>query len=535
MIGCSRYSTILGWLVRGIVRTLALVLVVHSAQACDGFWNLDPVDGDWNNPANWSDNCVPNGALDDSHFSLSNLTEIVISEGTAVFSMDFVAGASSYIFTCLPGLSFSPGKGGIINNSGAVQQFIATTDQAGNVGFITLSFESTAGFSTAFILNGSQVGGGDGAFLQLDDSSDAGGAIVTNNGAVVSGARGGETDFFNSSSAQSATITNGAGEVDGALGGTTEFWFFSRGANSVIANEGGTVSGAAGGLTLFRDNAVADHAVLIANGGTNGGGGGTIQFQGKADGKLARVEVFGNGSLDISLHDTRTVAIGSLEGNGEVLLGAQNLTVGANNLSTTFVGVIEESGSLAKAGTGALTLSGANTYSGTTLINAGTLRVANRNGSATGTGAVNVNAGTLGGKGTITGATTIGTGSGGGAFLEPSVGMRQPATLTMESALTFNADGTYIYKLNTKRAKADQVVANGVTIQSGAQFDFRTIGQKRLSAGTVFTAISNTSVNPINGTFANLPDGSIFTAGRNSYQVSYSGGDGNDLTLTIVP
>ena len=58
--------------------------------------------------------------------------------------------------------------------------------------------------------------------------------------------------------------------------------------------------------------------------------------------------------------------------------------------------------------------------------------------------------------------------------------------------------------LNTKRAKADQVVANGVTIQSGAQFDFRTIGQKRLSAGTVFTAISNTSVNPINGTFANL-------------------------------
>lgn len=89
--------------------------------------------------------------------------------------------------------------------------------------------------------------------------------------------------------------------------------------------------------------------------------------------------------------------------------------------------------------------------------------------------------------------------------------------------------------LNTKRAKADQVVANGVTIQSGAQFDFRTIGQKRLSAGTVFTAISNTSVNPINGTFANLPDGSIFTAGRNSYQVSYSGGDGNDLTLTIVP
>jgi hypothetical protein len=51
----------------------------------------------------------------------------------------------------------------------------------------------------------------------------------------------------------------------------------------------------------------------------------------------------------------------------------------------------------------------------------------------------------------------------------------------------------------------------------------------------MFIAISNTSANPIAGTFANLSDGSTFTAGRNNYQVSYSGGDGNDLTLTVVP
>jgi hypothetical protein len=51
----------------------------------------------------------------------------------------------------------------------------------------------------------------------------------------------------------------------------------------------------------------------------------------------------------------------------------------------------------------------------------------------------------------------------------------------------------------------------------------------------VFTAISNTSATPISGTFANLADGSTLTVGRNNYQVSYSGGDGNDLTLTVVP
>ena len=66
-------------------------------------------------------------------------------------------------------------------------------------------------------------------------------------------------------------------------------------------------------------------------------------------------------------------------------------------------------------------------------------------------------------------------------------------------------------------------------------FNFTPVANKRLTAGTVFIAISNTSANPIIGTFANLPDGSTFTVGRNKYQVSYSGGDGNDLTLTVVP
>jgi hypothetical protein len=74
-----------------------------------------------------------------------------------------------------------------------------------------------------------------------------------------------------------------------------------------------------------------------------------------------------------------------------------------------------------------------------------------------------------------------------------------------------------------------------VTIESGAQFNFKTVANMKLTAGTVFTAVSNTAATPISGTFANLADGSTFTAGRNKYQVSYSGGDGNDLTLTVLP
>ena len=56
----------------------------------------------------------------------------------------------------------------------------------------------------------------------------------------------------------------------------------------------------------------------------------------------------------------------------------------------------------------------------------------------------------------------------------------------------------------------------------------------RLRVGTTFTAISNTAATPIAGTFANLPDGSIITTKGNKFPASYEGGDGNDLTLTVV-
>ena len=56
-----------------------------------------------------------------------------------------------------------------------------------------------------------------------------------------------------------------------------------------------------------------------------------------------------------------------------------------------------------------------------------------------------------------------------------------------------------------------------------------------LPPGTVFTVIENSAVTPIAGTFANLPDGGTITVGANTFQADYEGGDGNDLTLTVVP
>ena len=54
-----------------------------------------------------------------------------------------------------------------------------------------------------------------------------------------------------------------------------------------------------------------------------------------------------------------------------------------------------------------------------------------------------------------------------------------------------------------------------------------------LAPGLVILVIDNTSATAISGAFSNLADGATVTAGSNTLKASYSGGDGNDLTLAV--
>jgi len=180
-------------------------------------------------------------------------------------------------------------------------------------------------------------------------------------------------------------------------------------------------------------------------------------------------------------------------------------------------------------------LTGANLYSGGTIIKTGTLLAATNAGSATGTGSVRVvNSATLGGPGRISGAVTVGDGTHSGATLLGGSNATTRGTLSIDNTLTFNSLSTYKCVLNRTSGNASRINAVGVTINSGANFTFVESGMGTLAPGTVLMVLSNISASPIAGTFANLADGSTFSSNGNTYRVNYKGGDGNDLTLTVV-
>ena len=382
------------------------------------------------------------------------------------------------------------------------------------------------------------------AVLRIQFSATADHATLVANGGVAAGGlntKGVITFGFGATAAEATLVVNPT-TVAGASGGNLGFGSANAGDSNITVNGAAVTGDTAEGVLTFAGGqaTTAANATIVATGGSNGGKGGLVQFLPNAKGGTCRLELLGNSQLDMAADRHDDLTIGSLEGEGTVTLGGHALIIGSNNLSTIFSGLIQDGiapGAITKIGTGTLTLGAANSYIGGTTISSGILFVSNLNGSGTGTGAVSVNAGTLGGSGIIAGAVTVGTNTGVQAFLAPSKGAKKPATLIIQGALTLNDDSTYTYtfKKNRNGTKADQVIANGVTINSSAMIALSGHTSVALRQGMVLTLISNTSANPISGTFSNLPDGGIVTINGNNLQASYEGGDGNDLTLTVVP
>jgi len=442
---------------------LPVLAYADSAQ-----WILNPISGDWNTAANWTPMTIPNGPGDTATFDLSNTTNVSISANTEVNSITFTSGARAYTITAINGTltgALTLSGTGIANNSGVIQNFVTYPPGGGNWG-IVFTNSATASSLPAFTNSAATLSGTGGGSMLFRNTSSAASGTFTNNGCTVSGsgAAGGATVFSDSSTASNGTFTNNGGTGDLTGGGQTRFFVSSTADHGTFIDNGGlnggssgetdffnsssagsatftTIGGggtdffdtssggsgtftANGGGTQFYDSSTADSATLIANAGPNGLYGGT-SFFGDSTGGTSRIGVFGRAYLDIFSHNAPGVTIGSIEGDdgGLVFLAANTLTVGSNNLSSTFSGVIEDfgfGGSLAKIGDGTLILSGANTYTGNTNVNGGVLQI---DGSIASNTFVNDD-GTLAGSGTVNGAVTnndTGTVSPGDALGVPGV------------------------------------------------------------------------------------------------------------------
>jgi fibronectin-binding autotransporter adhesin len=251
----------------------------------------------------------------------------------------------------------------------------------------------------------------------------------------------GGTQLVQGTTEISGAGTLGSGPVTINAGSSTEpgaFLYFrdtSSAGSGTYLNNGATENNVFGGATVFYDTASAGDSRLVANAGANGGRGGIISFVDNSDGGTAQVELYGNGRLTIAAHNAGSVGIGSLAGDGTVTLGANNLIIGANNLSTIFSGSISDSGSITKTGTGTLVLTGQNSYTGGTTILAGTLRLGNDNVLGSTTARLTAQGGTLDLYGRN---LSIGTLSGN-AGVVTSTGF----TSAVELSITQTANGTF--------------------------------------------------------------------------------------------
>jgi autotransporter-associated beta strand protein len=165
--------------------------------------------------------------------------------------------------------------------------------------------------------------------------------------------------------------------------------FLNMSGGQVLLNDNtltlGSISGIAGGndavisgtgnIIIDGDASQVFYAASTYTGSTtiNSGELGTRNLS--ALGNNSAVAVNSGGAL-LLLDDLN---IGSLAGDGAVTLtsvfGSHSLTSGADNTSTTFSGVLSGAGGrLNKTGTGTLTLTGSNTYTGGTTISDGVLQ-----------------------------------------------------------------------------------------------------------------------------------------------------------------
>lgn len=266
-------------------------------------------------------------------------------------------GGGFYLNATTPGLPF--GNTGTITGGvgGAGGSELATprSNASGGGGGAGGHGVTLAG-STVLMTNTGQITGGAGG---------AGGAAGGGAGGTGTPGGGGDGGIGLSSTGSGAAITNSGGITGGAGG--------AGGANS---NGGASGANGAGGVGVTGAN------IAITNSGSISGGLGgdgvtrasAVEFTGGANSLTLNTGNSLTGAVAIDSGATASVIAGAtgLSVGSALLLGGTG-TIDTNGHDLSWTGPISGASGLVKSGAGTLTLSGANTYAGSTNVSAGTL------------------------------------------------------------------------------------------------------------------------------------------------------------------
>ncbi len=369
--------------------------------------------GDWNNASNWSTSTVP---------GLSDAVTISAA-GPYIVTIDSADFASS--------LTLNASQASLFENAGSLTMGGALTIDSG---FASLNKANTIG---SIAIAGGTLAFGNAGALGAGAVSLSGGELL----ATASETLTNELEFSGSATiaaAHGTTLNENASGVDvagnstlnfGALGEDgTILWHSNGGGISspfpVINVQAGTLKGADSGFGSFLEGSpvmVAAGATLDLAGNsaefTNLSGGGAVIDSGAADiltladadfsGVIAGPQsVVANGTVILSGNNTYTgtTTIGSGVGF-ELGLGGTTGSIGGGAIvdggtlyifrdnALTLTNAISGAGALRQVGSGVTSINAANTYTGGTILSAGTLAIGDA--GALGTGAVTLSGGEL--------------------------------------------------------------------------------------------------------------------------------------------
>ena len=267
-----------------------------------------------------------------------------------------------------------------------------------------------------------------------------------------------------------ASLQVGMGGTVGSLGTGP-----IQGNGTVIFNRSGTVTAPAqsnvnlvqmgGGMLVLNGTGIYLKSIIIMNGGT------------------------------LQIGDACRSSSGSITNNGSLILNCSG--------TSTLGKVVYGSGSVQVEGSGTVTLTGANDYSGGTTVSTGsTLQVGNGTDGTLGTGDLTVNG---------------------------SLIINEPSSMTIWN-LTCGS-GSLLNFVMDDAGQSGSLKVNGTLSLTGASLVLT--GSRTLSTSNSCTLIDNDGGGTITTAFSGYPDGSLVTDTMAlRYDISYHGGDGQDVVVT---